>query len=95
MSIICIYLQNTHFDGHRWIPQDLKHGYIHENRDSSYAKAHVYGQIRDFVYLDGTRRINLTIVKSKKDIDDICSWRRCRDTFEYVGFEYEEQNRLF
>ena len=33
--------RHPHFYGHYWIPRTQKHGYRHQNRDSSYARAQV------------------------------------------------------
>ena len=42
LSLISWYLRDIHIlYGHYWIPRTQKHGYRHQNRDSSYARAHV------------------------------------------------------
>ena len=42
LSFISKYLRDIHiFYGHYWIPRTQKHGYRHQNRDSSYARAQV------------------------------------------------------
>ena len=33
--------RHPHFYGHYWIPHTQKHGYRHQNRDSSYYRAQV------------------------------------------------------
>ena len=40
--LISKYLRDIHiFHGHYWIPRTQKHGYRHQNRDSSYARDQV------------------------------------------------------
>ena len=42
LSLISKYLRDIHiFYGHYWIPRTQKHGYRHQNRDSSFARAQV------------------------------------------------------
>ena len=42
LSLISKYLHDIHIlYGHYWIPHIRKHGYRHQNRDSSYARTQV------------------------------------------------------
>ena len=42
LSLISKYLRDIYIlYGHYWIPRTQKHGYRHQNRDSSYARAQV------------------------------------------------------
>ena len=44
-SLISKYLRGIHnFYGHYWIPRTQKHGYRHQNRDSSSARAQVIAE---------------------------------------------------